>query len=237
MWAQVRQQRMGEHKAAKDVSVWRQDDYTRTMVSKRWVGSPTFKGDLQVWHRVVGILEEVELQQLALTGSTWESKQREKEAEGKPRSYIAWEANKTEHELKALDRITMHIFDDEAWWMLPEDMLIERFQLRLFNILDRGGGTLYELSIVTLRKGPFRTLHGLKHPCMLIADAKKKGCTHDRYSANFFRTFHGDLDSKAARAELTLLSNDVTIDSTAVERQHHTNQQQAAFMMQTIEPA
>ena len=58
--------------------------------------------------------------------------------DGRPRSYVSWEAHEMAAESEYLDTVTYLMFDEEAWWIIGSRDKTEKVQQKLFVVLSRG---------------------------------------------------------------------------------------------------
>ena len=218
-------------------SLWRLEQDSHIESSRRWAESGTMADDLIMGKTLYAPMDSMMLEQLRVTGSSWEAKQQRRMEQTGKRSYrmlLAHDGLNTATFMQSLHGL---LFDTRKWHHLNQKS--GKTRSLIFRVVARAGATAYQLLETRHRSWPYRLFSLLKRDDIageLARLAEEHPCLLDAYTKNFADEYDGRLTGPDAKAELELVARFADTDTASTERVHSENQRRGKHKVWTHPP-
>ena len=234
-WAEDADDTDGRHRDGdeqKNSEVWREEKQEQITSTSEWLASGSARDDLFIARTLHTPIEDLILDQLTVSGASWERSQQERYLRTTERSYqilIALDGKNTGDFLENLGDL---MFRPSAWQHL--ERRTQSQQLFIFKLLARAGASAYSLLVVRQRAWPYKTFDILRHPSVTgpLLEATSD-CQLDGYTAGFKEHYKGELTGVLARSELQHILYLAGTDAASTERLHSENQRRSKMKVWT----
>lgn len=206
----------------KDGSIYGEELEQQIGCSRRWLRQGLrFADDLAMVRIPLAFAVKWLMQQLIVSGNSWEVRQQRRLLEHGRRDYRLLLAYDSKETYDFMDGLTRIMFNDREWELVQ--VRTEARQLEAFLAVLRLGAMGHQLVLHRNRKTPYKTFHSLRDPEWCEQLRTSPHCTLDPYTINMLKFYEGMCDSECAKAELQTILEICETDTVSTERLHSTN--------------